>query len=485
MCGRRRLGKNFLTCCSIGRVRSCVRPVCAAVKPLAIMLCAGRVPIRSSHSRCADPSGFSRSPDRPCLHYVVMSSPIPLKLQTPSSLPSLTSFNRSGFDANQSIALRCRRVGAVHCIRSGHHPFTQQCPLYPRKRHSIDGRACLLGPLSRMKWRLQSQKARHNCDTRPESKISYNRGMNENLSRELFAWLTQAGLAGTPESDIFSVFCDRCVAAGIPLGRAHVAIDTLHPVHEGSLFRWGYPNEPLVYEYGRTSLEGLDASGAASLDAQATDVWRRGPFYNMLQTGASLLRRRLNADTKDEFSMLADWLAAGMTDYVAITTRFAAEGVIGEMDAVYSSWGTKAPEGFNDSQIATLEHLVPHLALAIKSVSLARMTRTLMETYLGRDAGQRVLSGRIVRGLADRIDAVVWFSDLRGFTRITDTTPEQMIPLLNDYSDVIVSAIHEHGGDVLKLIGDGTLAIFTAENRTHACDAALSAAIAAPRVLPN
>jgi adenylate cyclase len=199
----------------------------------------------------------------------------------------------------------------------------------------------------------------------------------------------------------------------------------------------------------------------------------------MLQTGASLLRRRLNADTKDEFSMLADWLAAGMTDYVAITTRFAAEGVIGEMDAVYSSWGTKAPEGFNDSQIATLEHLVPHLALAVKSVSLTRMTRTLMETYLGRDAGQRVLSGRIVRGLAERIDAVIWFSDLRGFTRITDTTPEQVIPLLNDYSDVIVSAIHEHGGDVLKLIGDGALAIFTAEDRTHACNAALSAAIAA------
>jgi adenylate cyclase len=113
---------------------------------------------------------------------------------------------------------------------------------------------------------------------------------------------------------------------------------------------------------------------------------------------------------------------------------------------------------------------VPYLALAIKSVSLARMTRTLMETYLGRDAGQRVLSGRIVRGVAERIDAVVWFSDLRGFT---------LIPLLNDYSDVIISAIHERGGDVLKLIGDGTLAIFTAENRSHACNAALSAATAA------
>src|SRR5262249_38071924 len=133
----------------------------------------------------------------------------------------------------------------------------------------------------------------------------------------------------------------------------------------------------------------------------------------------------------------------------------------------------------SDDQIAALERIVPYLALAIKSVSLTRMTRTLMETYLGRDAGQRVLSGRIVRGIAEQIDAVVWFSDLRGFTRITDTAPEHVIPFLNDYSDVIVSAIHDHCGDVLKLIGDGTLAIFTAEDRMHACNAALSAATAA------
>jgi adenylate cyclase len=304
--------------------------------------------------------------------------------------------------------------------------------------------------------------------------------MNEGLFAELSAWLTQAGLADTSETEIVSVFCERCVAAGIPLARAHLAIDTLHPVHEGRLFRWGYgPNESLVHEYGRTSLETLDVNSPVTLDAQATDVWLRSPFYDMLQTGASLIRRRLNADTKDDFSMLADWLAAGMTDYVAITTRFAAKGVIGGMDAVYSSWGTKTSTGFDDSQIATLERLVPHLALAIKSVSLARMTRTLMETYLGRDAGQRVLGGRIVRGIAERIDAVVWFSDLRGFTHITDMTPEEVIPLLNDYSDVIVSAIHEHDGDVLKLIGDGTLAIFTADDRAHACTAALSAAIAA------
>jgi adenylate cyclase len=103
------------------------------------------------------------------------------------------------------------------------------------------------------------------------------------------------------------------------------------------------------------------------------------------------------------------------------------------------------------------------------------MTGTLMETHLGRDAGRRVLSGRIMRGVADRIDAVIWFSDLRGFTRITDSAPEQLIPLLNDYADVIVSAIHTQGGDVLKLIGDGVLAIFTAADRAHACAAATAA----------
>ena len=265
-----------------------------------------------------------------------------------------------------------------------------------------------------------------------------------------------------------------------PLGRAHLFIDTLHPVHEGRLFRWGFgPDETAMHEYGRTSVQGVDASDPAYLDQQATDIWRRSPFYHMLQTDAALLRRRLTAETKDEFSLLPDWHAAGMTDYLAIISRFAAEGIIGEMDGVYSSWATGEPEGFDDRDIAALERVVPYLALAIKSVSLVRMTRTLMETYLGRDAGQRVLGGRIVRGIAERIDAVVWFSDLRGFTRITDTAPEQVIPLLNDYADVIVSAIEDHGGDVLKLIGDGTLAIFTAEDRAHACEAALAAALAA------
>src|SRR6476620_2820615 len=211
--------------------------------------------------------------------------------------------------------------------------------------------------------------------------------MNERFFADLSAWLMQAGLAGTPETGIFSGFCDRCVAAGIPLGRAHSFIATLDPIYEGRLFRWGYsPDDSGVVEYGRTTLGKLDASGSAPLDEQAASIWRRSAHYTMLQTGASLLRRRLNSNTKDEFSLLLDWRAAGMTDYLAIISRFAATGCIRVMDGCNSSWATLAPSGFSDAEIAGLERLVPYLALAIKSVSLARMTGTLMETYDAPDA---------------------------------------------------------------------------------------------------
>jgi adenylate cyclase len=299
----------------------------------------------------------------------------------------------------------------------------------------------------------------------------------------LNAWLTEAGLRGEPEVSLVSGFCERAVAAGLPISRALVFIDTLHPVYEGRMVRWGHdPSQPVVHEYGRTGSPLADTEMHVSPGAEKSEMiarWRASPFFRMLQTGESTLRRRVTAEGEPEFPVLRDYRAAGITDYLAIINRFAPESIIGQMDCVYSSWVTARAGGFADAHLMALTRLVPTLALAFKSVALARMTRTLMQTYLGRDAGNRVLGGRIMRGVADRIDAVIWFSDLRGFTRITDSAPEQVIPLLNDYADVIVSAIHAQGGDVLKLIGDGILAIFTAADRAHACAAALAAATAA------
>jgi adenylate cyclase len=297
----------------------------------------------------------------------------------------------------------------------------------------------------------------------------------------LNAWLAKAGLRGEAEPALVHGFCERAVAAGVPISRALLLVDTLHPIYEGRLVRWGYgPSEPAVRDYGRTHLpEGTADRHLLAEQSEQVARWRASPFFRMLQTGESWLRRRVTSESEAEFPVLQDYRSAGMTDYLAIISRFAPEGVIGEMDCVYSSWSSASPGGFANAHITALKRVVPTLALAIKAAALARMTATLMETYLGRDAARRVLSGRIMRGVADRIDAVIWFSDLHGFTRITDSAPEQIIPLLNDYADVIVSAIHAKDGDVLKLIGDGILAIFTATDRAHACAATLAAAMAA------
>jgi adenylate cyclase len=137
---------------------------------------------------------------------------------------------------------------------------------------------------------------------------------------------------------------------------------------------------------------------------------------------------------------------------------------------------TKDQSGFSDDDMAALRQLVPSLALAVKSRSLTRVLRTIAEVYLGEDAAKQVLEGRISRGKAERIPAVLWFSDLENYTRISESLPpDEIIPFLNDYTDAVISCIHEAGGSVLKLIGDGTLAIFKAEQSEDACARALLA----------
>jgi adenylate cyclase len=290
--------------------------------------------------------------------------------------------------------------------------------------------------------------------------------MNDAEIGRIAAWVVERGLAGTSETELLHGFCDRCGRAGLELSRALAIIDTLHPVYEGRAFRWRNDGveESLILEYGRTD------AGEAAVN------WRRSAFYHLLATGADELRRRLGQGEPADFHNLDTMKAEGEADYVAFVHRFAGEGIIGQMDCFYSHWTTRRRDGFHDADLEALRRLVPPLALAIKCASLARIAGTLVEVYLGRDAGRRVLSGRILRGLADRISAVLWYSDLRGFTTITDTAPpEQIIPLLNDYAEAVVSAVHEAGGDVLKLIGDGTLAIFKARDPADSCRSALRA----------
>jgi adenylate cyclase len=284
---------------------------------------------------------------------------------------------------------------------------------------------------------------------------------------EIGTWVVGRGLAGASEKALLHGFCERCRQTGLDLSRALTAIDTLHPIYEGRAFRWRNDGveENSIIEYRPTN------------EGEAAANWRRSAFFHLIHTGTNEVRRRIGHGEPADFLNLDVMKAEGQTDFVAFTHRFASDGVIGEMDCFYSSWSTGHPDGFSEAGLAALRRLVPSLGLAIKCASLARIAGTLVEVYLGRDAGQRVLGGRISRGVAERLNAVLWYSDLRGFTAITDSAPpDEVIPLLNDYAEAVIASIHDAGGDVLKLIGDGTLAIFKAADPAEACQRALRAA---------
>jgi adenylate cyclase len=276
--------------------------------------------------------------------------------------------------------------------------------------------------------------------------------------------IIRRGLAGQSELALLHSFCADCVAAGLDLAIAAAVIDTLHPIHEGRAFHWRADGavEQEVSEYSSTTY--------------SEENWRRSVFYHLLHNGGDELRRRIDDKAPRVFDYLAKLDEQGQTDYIAFLQRFDREGVIGEMDCIYTQWSMARPGGFTENELAALRRLVPLLALALKSASLARVAETIAEVYLGRDAGERVLQGRIVRGVADRINAVLWYSDLKDFTTLADSaSPDDVIPLLNDYADAVISAIHDKGGDVLKLIGDGVLAIFGGAPPEETCRRALLA----------
>ncbi len=282
----------------------------------------------------------------------------------------------------------------------------------------------------------------------------------------LINWLVGQALTSLPETELFRGFCERCCAHGLKLSRGICFIDTLHPIFEGRGFRWNdtATGESNTFDYGSSS------------DGEAAQNWRRSTFFHMLEHGYDEMVISLEEAVLLDFSTLADLAANGHRHFVAFVHRFGETGALGQMDCFYSYWLTRRSEGFTVDELAALRDLVPVLGLAIKSAQQVDIVRTLGRVYLGRDASERVLHGRMSRGVTERISAVLWFSDLRGSTEISETvTPEEIIPFLNDYAEAAIDAIHEAGGDVLKLIGDGVLAMFTADDIGDAQRAVLRA----------
>ncbi len=250
----------------------------------------------------------------------------------------------------------------------------------------------------------------------------------------LMNWLVSQGLTGLPENDLIRGFCERCCAEGLPVSRGMVFIDTLHPIFEGRGFRWNdaETNESDVFEYGSTN------------EGEAAEAWRSSIFYHMLENGYGELPLDL-ANGAYNFKFMGELSEKGHKHLVAHVHQFGEAGAMGQMDCVYSYWVTRRDEGFGAQGLAALRDLVPVLGLAIKSAAQADITRTLGRVYLGRDAAEQVLRGRIARGVTERINAVLWFSDLRGSTAISESIePGEIIPFLNDYAQACVLAMFTH-----------------------------------------
>lgn len=275
----------------------------------------------------------------------------------------------------------------------------------------------------------------------------------------ILSWLDGLTVIESPHG-FLQEMCDRLVIAGLPLYRVAVFVRTLHPNVLGRRYLWIEGDEVLVSEAPYQMLE--------------TEEYSNNPMAYVFSRG-EVIRRRLNDPaTPNDFKILDELRADGVTDYLVHPLPF----TNGEIHAV--SWTTRDPAGFSDAATDLLQQVALRLNRVAEIYALRRTAATMLNTYVGHGAGERILSGQIRRGEVTKIRAAIWLSDLRGFTNLADTqTGEELIELLNAHFDAVVPAIEEHGGEVLKFMGDGVLAIFPAatdESSGDACDRAIASA---------
>jgi adenylate cyclase len=256
-------------------------------------------------------------------------------------------------------------------------------------------------------------------------------------------WLTHGTRDERFLDNIFTGLCVRIQQSGIPLKRATLHILIQHPQWLGARILWA---------------EGMREAELARVDF---DVKERSEYIgspaNEIHDGATEVRENLERDPAlgRRHAVYDEMRAKGLTDYVAWPLYH----TLGKRHIV--TFATDRPGGFDDVHIAELSKLLPVLALVSEIRVKNRLARTLLETYVGSHAGELILAGATRRGSGTTVRAAIMICDLRDFTKISDSWPrDDVIDLLNGYFDAMSEPIARHGGEILKFIGDGLLAIF-------------------------
>jgi adenylate cyclase len=199
---------------------------------------------------------------------------------------------------------------------------------------------------------------------------------------------------------------------------------------------------------------------------QFTAAYIGSPIQEVRETGHEV-RYRLEALDEGHHMVLHEVRAEGGTDYLALAMR-----TTGRLPDPIISFATDHPDGFTEADIVDLRRLIDHIGAVIEMHLIRRISLTVIETYLGHETGDHILQGLVKRGDGDRINAVLWFSDLRDFTGLNERLPAtELLDLLNMYFEAIGLALKRHGGEILKFIGDGVMAIFPVSDAMFLPDA--------------
>lgn len=275
-------------------------------------------------------------------------------------------------------------------------------------------------------------------------------------------WLLRDGRRITDSTSFLNAFAEQLLANGIQIARVATGVPILHP----QVFSFSG-----IWEAGKGASERRNLADATTLSRL-----QRSPVKTVYE-GRGPVRCDLTAPaTEGEYGIYADLRRESFTDYFAIGVPFSD----GSNKALIVA--TKRPGGFTADEIAAFAAMAPAVAINLEIQALRRTALTLLETYVGRQAGKRVLDGAIKRGMGETIPAVIWLCDLRGFSTLSEELPGQaLIDLLNGYFGAMCQVIEQHEGEVLKFIGDALLAIFpiSGEDAAPACHQALASARAA------
>ncbi len=304
----------------------------------------------------------------------------------------------------------------------------------------------------------------------------------------LHIWAVGEGLRGADAAPLFEEFCRRLVDAGVPLWRAFAGMRTLHPQWAGYTYMWRRHRnaiEPQQFERGNRYEQTVINSPIGHLVRLGGTLAATAPPE---ETRSRLhLRRRLRGeDALLDFPMLEELAAAGATDYFAEVVRFGTLGDASRGTGVGYSFATDRPEGFYEDELTLLKSVLPVVSLAMMTHAGHTIAASLLAAYLGADAGRRVHAGAIERGAVESVRAALWYADIRAFTARADTTPgAEVIELLDEVFETLTASLRPRGGQVLKFLGDGMLAIFRFEEaeKIETCRQALEAAAEAMRAV--